>query len=75
MGATMKFLLSRPGLMESLVQYKAFDLYDSWVDANATESGDDLPSFIEEELLLNYDRQFGTDYLKQAVSFYEREDA
>lgn len=58
--------------MDSLVLHKAYDLYDSWVETNLNESGMAIPSFVEEELLANYDQQFGTDLMAEAVKFYER---
>jgi hypothetical protein len=70
-GNQMDFFNTLPvELQKQAIQGKMDDLYDSWHDAYISEGGNDLPFYVEEQLI-----EYLPEPIKElAVMFYEKQE-
>lgn len=67
----MEFFNTLPAeLQKQATQGKMNDLYDSWYDSNISDGGDELPNYVEEQLL-----EYLAEPIKElAVMFYNKKE-
>jgi len=70
-GNQMDFFNTLPvELQKQAIQGKMDDLYDNWHDAYISEGGNDLPFYVEEQLI-----EYLPEPIKElAVMFYEKQE-
>jgi len=70
-GNQMDFFNTLPvELQKQAIQGKMDDLYDNWYDAYISEGGNDLPFYVEEQLI-----EYLPEPIKElAVMFYEKQE-
>jgi hypothetical protein len=70
-GKHMEFFNTLPvELQKQAIQGKMDDLYDNWHDAYISDGGDELPNYVEEQLI-----HYLPEPIKElAVMFYEKQE-
>ena len=67
----MEFFNTLPAeLQKQATQGKMDDLYDNWFDSYISEGGNDLPNYVEEQLL----EYLPTPIKELAVMFYNKKE-
>jgi hypothetical protein len=67
----MEFFNTLPNeLQKQAIQEKMDELYDSWHDSFISEGGDELPNYVEEQLL----SYLPVPIQQLAVMFYEKQE-
>lgn len=62
----MEFFNTLPDELQKMaIEEKQNDLYDSWYDAYISDAGDELPNYVEEQLL-----SYLPDVVKELATMY-----